>query len=139
MTNTASPVDLVVDTSAVLAILLPEAEGPQFYNRLRAAHCPALSAANKLETLMVLLSRQPESAEALFAKLQHSLALRILEVDDAIADQAIAAFIRYGKSRHPAGLNFGDCFSYALAKHFNAPLLYKGNDFAQTDIPGAVP
>lgn len=138
MTNTAYPVDLIVDTSALLAILLPEAEGPQYYERLRAAQQPVMSSVSKVETLMVLISRQSTTAQPLFMRLQQSLALRIMAVDDTLADLALTAFVRYGKRRHPAALNFGDCFSYALAKRYNAPLLYKGHDFSQTDIADAL-
>ncbi len=133
----ASPVDLIVDTSAILAILLPETDGPSFYGHLVRAASPAISSVGKVELQIVLSSRQPGTAEALFDRLRLSTALRVLPVDETIADLAIAAFVRYGKGRHPAGLNFGDCFSYALAKRLGAPLLFKGDDFSKTDIPSA--
>ena len=63
--------------------------------------------------------------------------IAVVDMPAATADLAIDAYARYGKGRHPAALNFGDCFAYACAKHFDVPLLYKGNDFAQTDIGAA--
>ena len=133
----ASPADLVVDTSALMAILLPEADGPSFYTRLTAARSPAISSVGKVELLIVLTSRQPATAQALFSRLRQCTALSVISVDETIADLAIAAFARYGKGRHSAGLNFGDCFSYALAQRLAVPLLFKGNDFSQTDVQSA--
>lgn len=132
-----SPADLVVDTSALMAILLPEADGPSFYARLTAARSPAMSSVGKVELLIVLTSRQPATAEALFSRLRQCTALSVITVDETIADLAIAAFARYGKGRHPAALNFGDCFSYALAQWLEVPLLFKGKDFSQTDVQSA--
>ena len=129
--------DLVVDTSALVAVLLPEADGPLHLDRLETAHCAAVSSVSKVELMMVLYSRQPASAEALLTRLRNNVSLSVVAVDELIADSAIAAFLRYGNGRHPAKLNFGDCFSYALAKRFNVPLLFKGDDFSQTDIPSA--
>ncbi|MGQ0595128.1 MAG: type II toxin-antitoxin system VapC family toxin [Gammaproteobacteria bacterium] len=126
-----------MDTSALMAILLPEADGPSFYARLTAARSPAISSVGKVELLIVLTSRQPATAQALFSRLRQCTALSVVSVDETIADLAIAAFARYGKGRHPAGLNFGDCFSYALAQRLEVPLLFKGNDFSQTDIQSA--
>ena len=66
------------------------------------------------------------------------LSIRIASIDNELADLAIAAFLCFGKGRHPAGLNFGDCFPYALARQLDAPLLFKGNDFSRTDIICAI-
>jgi ribonuclease VapC len=100
----ASPADLVVDTSALMAILLPEADGPSFYTRLTAARSPAISSVGKVELLIVLTSRQPATAQALFSRLRQCTALSVISVDETIPDLAIAAFARYGKGRDSAGL-----------------------------------
>lgn len=138
MTNMASRPDLVVDTGALIAILAPEADGPACYARLADARYPVMSSAGKLELMMVLISRQPATAEPLFARLKASTGLGVMAVDEVLADLAVAAFARYGKGRHRAALNFGDCFSYALAKRLDAPLLYKGTAFSQTDLRSAL-
>ena len=87
---------------------------------------------------MVVLSRAPDEGRERFDFLLERLGIVIVGVDDRLAELAISAFLRYGKGRHPAKLNFGDCFSYALAKRFNVPLLFKGNDFSQSDIHSAI-
>ena len=121
-----------------MAILLPESDGPAHLSRLLAARQPVISSVGKLELFMVLSSRQPGSADAYFSRLCHLTGLRVEAVDESVADLAIDAFLRFGKARHPAGLNFGDCFSYALARRLNVPLLYKGDDFSQTDAISAM-
>lgn len=133
----AYPVDLVVDTSALTAILLHEQDGSWYFNRIAGMRA-ALSSVGKVETLMVVLSRAPNEGRERFDFTLKMLGIEIVEVDDDLAETAIAAYLRYGKGRHPAKLNFGDCFSYALAKKLNVPLLFKGNDFAQTDIRSAL-
>lgn len=96
-----------------------------------------LSAVTKVETLMVVLSRAPDEGRERFDFALERLGVEILGVDNRLAVVAIAAFLKYGKGRHAAKLNFGDCFSYALAKRLNVPLLFKGDDFSQTDIRSA--
>ncbi len=134
----AFQVDLIVDTSALMAILLPEPDGPSFYARMVSARNPAISSVGKVELLIVLSARQPKTAQALFGRLRQCTGLGVIPVDEVIADLAITAFVTFGKGRHPAGLNFGDCFSYALAKRLGVPLLFKGGDFRQTDIEAAL-
>ncbi len=134
MTPMAFPPDLVVDTSALLAILLPEPEGPACLARLMAARQPVISSVAKVELFIVLSSRQPGMAESYFSRLVECSGLVVVGVNEAVADLAIDAFYRYGKGRHPAGLNFGDCFSYALARRLGLPLLFKGEDFSITDV-----
>ena len=130
------PVDLVVDTSALVAILLGETDGPVHFGRIVQSRHPILGAVSKMETLMVVLSRAPNATEGRerFDYALARLGLEIADVDDPLVELAIAAFLRFGKGRHPAKLNFGDCFSYALAQRLDAPLLFKGDDFPQTDI-----
>ena len=86
---------------------------------------------------MVMLSRAPDEGRERFDFTLERLDVGIVGIDDRLAEIAIAAFLHFGKGRHPAKLNFGDCFSYALAKRLNVPLLFKGEDFSQTDIRSA--
>ena len=125
---------MVLDTSAVLAILQNEPERRQFNEAIDAAETRSLSTASFVECSMIVESRYgPDGVRDLdlfIAKAQISLA----PVDDEQANLARRAFRKYGKGRHPAGLNFGDGFSYALSKALQEPLLFKGNDFSQTDV-----
>lgn len=124
---------MVIDTSALLAILQNEPERRKFNEAIETAETRSLSTASLVECSMILESRYgPDGVRDLdlfMAKAQVSL----VPVDEEQADIARKAFRKYGKGRHPAGLNFGDCFSYALAQALGEPLLFKGNDFVQTD------
>lgn len=125
----------VVDTSALVAILRGEPEKDTFVDVLARASDPLASAATFFECSMV----QAKFDKGL-ADLDHfllSAGIRIAAVDVAQARTARDAWLRYGKGRSPAALNFGDCFSYALAVTTGRPLLYKGDDFAQTDVMSA--
>jgi ribonuclease VapC len=125
---------MVLDTSAVVAILRDEPEGDAFSDLLAIADDPLISAVALLECSMV----QARFDEGLTDLDDFLLAgIRVAAVDVAQAHAARDAWLRYGKGRSPAGLNFGDCFSYALAKTTGRPLLFKGDDFAQTDIAPA--
>ena len=129
---------MVIDSSALLAILLGEPEGPAFRTRIDADDTRLASTATLLESSLVVLGRLGDKGADELAAL-----LRVAEVVPTAftAEQlpiAIDAFRRFGKGRHPAGLNLGDCFSYALAKATGEPLLFKGDDFLQTDIKQAV-
>ena len=125
---------MVLDTSAILAILQNEPERRKFNEAIEAAETRSLSTASFVECSMILESRYGvdgvRDLDLFIAKAQVSL----VAVDEEQADLARRAFRKYGKGRHPAGLNFGDCFSYALARALDKPLLFKGNDFSQTDI-----
>ena len=128
----AGPV--VIDTSALLAILLGEPERGKFLQLLSESETRLLSAANALETAIVVESRRGEAAGRELDLFQHRTKIEIVAVD---ADQfSIARFAwrKFGKGRHPAALNFGDCFAYALAKTSSEPLLAKGEDFRRTDL-----
>jgi len=126
---------MVLDTSALVAILREEPEGLAFEKLLALANDPLISAATLFECSMVQ------------AKFDHGLVdlddfllssgIRVAAVDVAQAHTARDAWLRYGKGRGPARLNFGDCFSYALAVTTGRPLLFKGDDFAQTDVTPA--
>ena len=119
---------IVVDTSAVLSVMLEEPEADPVRAVLLHASNRSMSAGNYLECTMVMAGRRLGGR----ADLDEWLTLR------RIAFLASDAFLRFGRGRHPAGLNYGDCFAYALAKHLRAPLLYKGEDFARTDIASAL-
>ncbi|WP_040856153.1 type II toxin-antitoxin system VapC family toxin [Thiorhodovibrio frisius] len=129
---------MVVDTSALVAILTGEADACALLERLKLARRIVLCAANRTELLLVMQARFG-SVGADRAK--QFLALEEIQtqpLDEKLADGAAMAYRRFGKGRHPAGLNFGDCFSYALAEHAGAPLLFKGDDFSRTDIRSAL-
>lgn len=123
---------MVVDTSALVAILREEPEGLAFEQRLALANDPLISAATLFECSMVL-AKFDQGLEDL-DDLLLATSIRVAAVDVAQAHAARDAWLRYGKGRSSAGLNFGDCFSYALAKTTGRPLLFKGEDFAQTDV-----
>lgn len=128
---------IAVDASALIAIALKEPERAVFEAALERAATAIIAPTNFLETGMVLLQRGFISD---LAELEEQLTLYGVELreDLRLAEGAFDAFVRYGKGRHPARLNLGDCFAYALAKTLDAPLLYKGDDFAKTDIRSAI-
>jgi ribonuclease VapC len=125
---------MVIDTSALLAIFLAEPERKLFLDSILQAETRMISAANVLETGIVLEARRGESAGREFDLFLVRANLQIAPVDSEQVEIARSAWRKYGKGRHPAGLNFGDCFAYALAKFAGEPLLAKGNDFFATDI-----
>jgi ribonuclease VapC len=125
---------MVIDTSALLAIFLGEPERGRFLQAIAEAETRWLSAANALEAGIVLEARRGEAAGREFDLFLHQAKVEVVAVDLDQVETARWAWRRYGKGRHPAALNFGDCFAYALAKTRDEPLLAKGNDFAQTDI-----
>ncbi len=125
---------MVIDTSALIAVLQDEPERRVFNEAIEAAETCAMSTASFLETSMVIESRYgPDGTRDLDLFISKAR-ITLASVDADQAYVARDAFRRYGKGRHPAGLNFGDCFAYALAKLLDEPLLFKGNDFALTDI-----
>jgi len=128
---------MVVDSSAVVAILEDEPERPSFARALARAADPLISAATLLEASIVMHWKAGDQGIEDLDALLLSAGIRVAAVDIAQAHAARDAWLRYGKGRSPAGLNFGDCFSYALAKTTGRPLLYKGNDFAHTDVTSA--
>ena len=129
---------MVIDTSAVMAILLREPEDEAFRSAIKTASTRLLSASTRVEVGVVALGRRGEPGlEQLQALLEH-LKLDVVALSADHAQLAVDAFRRFGKGRHRAGLNFGDCFAYALARATGEPLLFKGDDFSQTDIKRAV-
>ena len=125
---------MVIDTSALLAIFLAEPERKQFLDSILQSTTRLISAANSLETGIVLEAKRGEAAGREFDLFVVRANLQIVPVDAEQVEIARSAWRRYGKGRHAAALNFGDCFAYALAKQSGEPLLTKGNDFSRTDI-----
>lgn len=125
---------MVVDTSALLAIFLGEPERQQFVTAIIASAKRFISAANVLETAIVLESKKGESAGREFDLFLIQTDIEIVAVEGEHIEVARSAWRRFGKGRHPAALNFGDCFAYALAKFSGEPLLAKGQDFKLTDV-----
>jgi ribonuclease VapC len=126
---------MVLDSSAVVAILRREPEAVAFAHLVASANLPIMSAASVLETATLLEGRYGESAGRELDLFLVEANIRVVSVDREQVEAARRGWRKYGKGRHPAALNFGDCFSYALAKISGEPLLAKGKDFAQTDIP----
>ena len=125
---------MVIDTSALLAIFLAEAEREPFLDAIISAPVCLLSAANLLETGIVLEARRGEALGREFDLFVYRAALQIVPVDADQVEIARRAWRMFGKGRHPAALNFGDCFAYALARSSGEPLLAKGEDFRRTDV-----
>jgi ribonuclease VapC len=128
---------MILDSSAVLAMLFGEPEAAALAEAAEQATERAISAASWLEAAMVADNRSAV-ASAEFAGLMARLDLEIVPFTASQAVVAREAHRRYGKGRHKAGLNLGDCFSYALAKERGQALLFKGDDFAATDIEPAI-
>jgi ribonuclease VapC len=125
---------MIIDTSALVSILDQEPEAERLAHAVAAASERMLSAANLVETGIVMQVRRGDEAVRDLDLLLAKLKIEIIAVSAKQANLARKAFQRFGRGRHPARLNFGDCFAYALAKDSGAPLLFKGEDFPQTDI-----
>ena len=126
---------IAIDTSAIVAILRLEPEAASFVDAVSESDRCLVSAVSSLEAAMVLA--RSIGGPAAWEPLDEMLAspgMEVVPFDAAQVARAREAFLRYGKGRHPAGLNFGDCAAYALAATYGAPLLFKGDDFAKTDL-----
>jgi ribonuclease VapC len=128
---------MVIDTSAIVAIFFNEPDAVSYRERIADDPIRLISAATLLETALVIEGRFGEAGGAELDLWLHKAAIEVVNVTAEAADQARRAWRRYGKGRHPAALNYGDCFSYALAALSGEPLLFKGDDFAKTDILAA--
>lgn len=128
---------MVIDTSALLAILGDEPERRAFTTALEDADRRLLSTASLVEASLVIATRYGLEGLRDLDQLVAKAEMELVPVDAEQAAEARSGFLRYGKGRHPAGLNFGDCFAYALARVEGEPLLFKGTDFSRTDV--AVP
>jgi len=125
---------MVIDSSALIAILFDESDRLRIEQAIETDPVRLVSAMTKLEASIVLLGRRGEALLSRFDRLLHRMAATIIPFDDHQADIARDAFARYGKGRHRAGLNFGDCAAYALSRSEAEPLLFKGTDFGATDV-----
>lgn len=130
---------IVADTSAILAIVFAEPERESFLQAIQVAHTTLISTVSIVETRMVIHARRGQRAVLLADDLLRLPLFQAVPPGAAEVETAYAAFVAFGKGTgHPAALNFGDVFSYALAKTRNLPLLFKGADFALTDLEPAV-
>ena len=126
---------MIIDTSALLAVLYQEEDALYFVEAIAAAPDPQMSAANFLEAAINIdMFGDAEASRQLDAFIRRA-GIEITAVTFDQAQIARQAYLDFGKGRHPAGLNFGDCFAYALARETGEPLLFKGDDFGKTDIP----
>ena len=130
---------MVIDTSALLAILQDEPERRSFNEAIEAADARLMSVANFVEVSIVLEMRYGAEGVRDLDLFVERAGIQLISVDVEQARAARRAFSRFGKGRHTAGLNYGDCFAYALAIVLGEPLLYKGSDFAQTDVASLSP
>src|SRR5689334_6388647 len=125
---------MVLDTSALLALLLDEPEAEAFRAAVEEDTTRLVSAATLFETAVVIETRKGEPGGHELDVLVHKAEVVVVPVDPEQVSEARRAYRRFGKGRHPAALNFGDVFAYALARTSGEPLLFKGDDFAKTDI-----
>jgi ribonuclease VapC len=130
---------IVVDTSALIAILDREPDAALYAEAIAEADAPLISAATLLELHIVMLNRHGARAAQIVDRLIHDAGFQIENFAAQHFELAREAYARYGKGRNSAGLNYGDCFSYALAKATGLPLLFKGSDFSKTDLIAALP
>ena len=125
---------LIVDTSAAVAVILAEPGSEELAAHLEDALVRLMSAAIRVELGIVIEARLRPAGQDVVDRFLRDAKVDIVPVDADLADRAMSGWRRYGKGRHPAGLNFGDCFTYALADRTGHPVLCTGNDFAATDI-----
>jgi ribonuclease VapC len=125
---------MVIDTSAIAAILFDEPDATALEGKIADDAVRLMSAATLLEAAIVIEAQLGDAGGREFDLWLHRAEIEILAVDAEQADLARRAWRRFGRGRHPAGLNYGDCFSYALAAARDEPLLFKGDDFAKTDV-----
>ena len=128
---------IVVDTSAIVAMLLGEEDAPLYGNALVAADEASMSTVTDYELRIVLGQYGSDMIER-YDNLIEESGIMLVDFDKSLSRLSHEAYCLWGKGYHPAGLNLGDCAAYALAKSLDAPLLFKGNDFARTDVRRAL-
>jgi ribonuclease VapC len=126
---------LVIDTSAAVAVILGEPGSDALAVHLEEAFSRLMSAAIRVELGIVIEARLGPTGQDVVDRFLRDAKVDIVPVDADLAARAMSGWRRYGRGRHPAGLNFGDCFTYALAERTGHPVLCTGDDFAATDIP----
>ena len=124
---------IVVDTSAIVAVLFGEPGGAELESHLLGERC-VMSAATRVELGIVIEAKTGSAGTQLLEELLGRLGIEIAPVDAELAEEAIVSWRRFGKGRHQAGLNFGGTFSYALSRRLGQPLLFVGDDFSHTDV-----
>jgi ribonuclease VapC len=129
---------MVIDTSALIAILLNETEGKEFADAIGSDQRRLLSSASLLEAGIVIEARKGPAGGRELDLLLHRARIEVVPLTVTQVEIAREAWRQFGRGNHPAGLNFGDCCAYALSKSSGEPLLYKGADFAATDIRSAI-
>ena len=129
---------MVVDTSALMAVVLGEPDAERYAGALAAAPRLLIAAPTWLEAAIVATARLGPEGHALLTELLEGLQATVVPFDEGLARLAHDGWLRFGRGRHPAGLNLGDCFAYALAKQCGEPLLFKGEDFVRTDLAAAL-
>jgi ribonuclease VapC len=125
---------MVIDASALIAILLGEPEAKAFAETIAADSQRLVSVFSLLETGIVIEVKKGEPGGRELDRLIHRANMQVVPLDPGQAELAREAWRTFGKGRHPAGLNIGDCCSYALSKYSNQPLLFQGDDFSKTDV-----
>jgi ribonuclease VapC len=128
---------MVLDSSAIIAIELRESGFERLIDRIGEAKAVVIGVPTMFETVIVLSRRRGQDARPWLRGFLRSAEAEAVPFTEEHLDAAIDAFLRFGRGRHPAKLNFGDCMAYAVAAVAGMPLLYTGNGFAQTDIPAA--
>lgn len=131
---------MFVDASAIVAMMTNESDAASLSARLMGTTARTTSAMALWEASVAysrIFKVEPTAALREVEAYLQPFDVKVLAIEPAIATIAVEAYQRFGKGRHPAGLNFGDCFAYACAQHLSMPLLYKGDDFPQTDIAAA--
>lgn len=128
---------MVLDTSALVTIQLEEPGFQTLFRKIEEAPRVLIGAPTLLEAAIVLSARAGTDARFSLSRGLRRLQVEVVPFTEVHYEAAVSAFLRYGKGRHPAGLNFGDCMSYALAAVSGSPLLYIGDDFSKTDITAA--
>ena len=131
---------MFLDASAVVAILAQESDWSMLLKKVEAQHHRLVSPLSIYESSLGIMRKQACEFDAARVIIQQFLQVSgasVIAIDEAIGNEALSAFKRFGKGRHKAALNMGDCFSYACAKVHKVPLLYKGDDFIHTDIRSA--
>jgi ribonuclease VapC len=129
---------IVADTSALIAMLRLEPEAPAFMRAIIESENCLVAAPTALEFIMVAQGGRFDNTAEVTSRILSGPYIQVVPWTDALVEIAQTAYLNFGKGKHPASLNFGDCMSYALAKSLGCPLLYKGEDFAKTDIVSAI-
>jgi ribonuclease VapC len=128
---------LILDSSALVAVLFEDHGYQELERKMLGTGVIAIGAPSLVEAEMVVVGRYGEAAQSTIARFRETMDIDVIAFGQSHWQAAADAFVRYGKGRHPAALNYGDCMTYATARIAGQPLLYIGNDFAQTDVEAA--